>query len=238
MYGELPTTSKLGSMQATRRPHYWAVDSLHLFNRADGPFYLQLSNKSVLARLRSLCAGSRGYEKHLSQYPAVLCAPLDLLYLFRRAACTLDEELLQDLLFSYGWREANWGAWLAALAPRSSYVVHLQRLRPTLPHGTAVIDLAHAASSGEGVAVDLAEHWTLLCEVRDLIAQLPVLVSPLRVGPTVEEEALLKVEMDAVRKAYKKGGEAEARRAMLQQHLSLYFRSHLEWARGREYHGA
>ena len=105
-------------MKAVRRPHYWTEDSLHLFAKADGAFYLQLANQSILQRMKSLLSGAQGYLKHLQEYPTTLCEPLDLFYVFRRAACTLDEELLQDYLFSYSWREANWGAWLERLKNR------------------------------------------------------------------------------------------------------------------------
>jgi hypothetical protein len=202
-------------------------------SKADGPFYLQLANQNILGRLKSLKSSVLGYEKYLHQYPETLCAPLDLLYVFRRASCTLDEELLQDYLFSYGWREANWGAWLAALAPRKVYEAHLQNRRPTLPHGSVAIDLA-IASCGEGNAPpELAEHWTLLCEIRDLVAQLPCVSSPLRLAPTVEEEKMLSAELEFVRSAYRNGGEINAKVAMQQKYLSYYYRGHLEWAKGR-----
>ncbi len=219
-------------MQAPRRPCYHPVDSLHLFLRVEGSVGLLLSDKRILAWLKALWSGSQGYEKYLSQYPAVLCAPLDLHYLFRRAACTLDEELLQDLLFSFGWREANWGAWLAALAPLERYVVHLQRRRPALPHGSVVIDLALAACAAGKVPGELAEHWSLLCRLRGQVEQLPRVVSPLRTGLTIDDEAALQAEVSAVRAAYRQDGEAGARRALAkQQRLSHVHRSHLDWAR-------
>lgn len=87
----------------------------------------------VLAWLRAVCANGRAYGKFLRQYPDVLCEPLDLLYLCRRASCTLGVALLQYLLFSYSWREANWGAWLAALAPDPAYAAHLEARKPQLP---------------------------------------------------------------------------------------------------------
>ncbi len=226
------------SVQSSRRPYYWPADGLHLLNRADGSFHLRLSNKSFLACLQSLRASAQGYEKYLSQYPSVLCAPLDLLYLIRRAACTLDEALLQDLLFSYSWREANWGAWLAALAPNRGYVEHLRRRRPTLPYGAIVVDLASAACGGDQVSTEYAEHWMLLCELRELLGQLPRVVSPLRIGPTIEEEAQMKSEMEVVRAAYRQGGATAARKAMGQKHLSHYLRGHLEWAGSFGRHGA
>ncbi len=80
--------------------------------------------------------------------------------IFRRAACTLDEELLQDYLFSYGWREANWGTWLAALAPSNVYATHLQTRRATLPHGSVVMDLS-IASCGAGSAPKVQHNESL-----------------------------------------------------------------------------
>ncbi len=225
-------------MKAERRAHYWPADALHLFCRADGPFYLELANQNILRRLRSLRYGCQGYEKYLDQYPATLCVPLDLFYVFRRAACTLDEELLKDYLFSYGWREVNWGAWLAALIPSKTYEGHLQRRRQTHPHGSAVIDLAIASCSGRDVPHELGEQWALLCDIRDLVARLPRISSPLRVAPTIEEETALSEEIEAVRSAYRKGGELAAKAAMQQKHLSYYFGGHVELAKSAECHAS
>jgi hypothetical protein len=222
-------------MKSDRRPHYWPEDSLHLFGKADGPFYLQLANQNILRRMKSLRSGAQGYEKYLHQYPATLCEPLDLFYVFRRAACTLDEELLQDYLFSYSWREANWGTWLAALVPSNGYVTHLQNRRQTLPHGSVVIDLAIASCGAGCVPVGLGVHWALLGEIRDLISQLPRIASPLRLAPTIEDERSLCAEIESLRTSYKSGGEAATKAAMQQTYLGYYFRPHLEWAKASQH---
>ncbi|MCE3606517.1 hypothetical protein LXA47_23340 [Massilia sp. P8910] len=59
---------------------------------------------------------ARGYQKFVSAYPGVGCEPLAPFYLHRKASGMLDEELLCDLLFSYGWREANWALRCADLS--------------------------------------------------------------------------------------------------------------------------
>lgn len=215
-----------------RHPHYWPVDSLHLLHRLEGMFYVRLSNKSLLPWLRGLLGDCVGYEKYLRQYPAVLCAPLDLHYVFRRAACTLDEELLQDLLFSWSWREANWGAWLAAIAPQAQYVDHLQRRRPSLPHGTVVADLALAACAEAPGSPELAEHWTLLGQLRSQLEQLPELRSPLRLTPPLLNTPQSQRGVDAVRAAYRRGGVTAAREIFASEPLwGPYFSDHLAWAR-------
>lgn len=81
--------------------------------------YLRLGNGRILGLLQSMKVTGEGYRKYFDYYPAVLCEPLELFYCCRRGMCSLNDELLQDLLFSFGWREANWGAWLSALAPRA-----------------------------------------------------------------------------------------------------------------------
>ena len=133
MSAQGPHAGVPASERPDRRPHYHPTDSLHLLYRMHGMFYLQLSDGRLLRHLEALCTPGRVYGKFLAQYADVVCEPLDLFYVCRRASCTLDEELLQDLLFSFTWREAHWGAWLAALAPMPPYAQHILRCRPLLP---------------------------------------------------------------------------------------------------------
>jgi hypothetical protein len=218
-------------MKLDRRPHYWPADSLHLFSKADGSFYLQLANQNILRRMKSLRSGAQGYEKYLPHYPTTLCEPLDLFYLFRRAACTLDEDLLQDYLFSYGWREANWGSWLASLSPNKAYIKHLQNRKPTLPNGSVVIELAIASCGAGSAPAGLTEHWALLSDLRGLTSEIPRIVSPLRLAPTIDEEKMLNTEIESVRDSYKYGSVTSAKAKMQQPYLSYYSRPHLRWAK-------
>ncbi|MEK8031125.1 hypothetical protein AACH06_09895 [Ideonella sp. DXS29W] len=186
-------------------PHYWPRDTVHLMDRL-GPFYLGLSNKSITRQLQSLCASVQGYEKYLGEYPMVMCAPLDSLYVFRRATGMLDEDLLQDLLFAFSWREANWGAWLAALAPQAAYAPHLRRRRAHLPHGTSVIDLALAGCAGEPVPAEVQDALGLLGRLRQWLQQMPPIHTPLRRAPSADEWAARASEIEQIRQAYRQGG--------------------------------
>jgi hypothetical protein len=90
-----------------RRPYYYSADSLHLLQSAEPMLYLRLSDGGILRLLQSVKVTGEGCGKFLSEYPAVLCEPLELFYHCRKGMCSLNDELLQDLLFSFGWREAN-----------------------------------------------------------------------------------------------------------------------------------
>lgn len=223
--------------QLLRRPHFHAGDSLHLLYRMDGMFYLQLSDKRLLACLKTLCGSGRTYAEVLRQYPGVACQPLDPFYLCRRASCTLNEDLLQDLLFSFSWREANWGAWLAALQPRSAYAKHIRRRRPQLPYGQEVTGLALAACGAANLTAGQAEQWELLQQLRTHLALLPPLISPMRFSPTVEQEAAMRADVDAVRQAYRQGGAFAARQVLDQTPFRHWLQDHVAWARSGRHGG-
>jgi hypothetical protein len=215
-----------------RVPAYHDEDALHLMGMA-GSIALPLSNGSILRHLQRVLHEARGYEHLLSMYPAVMCEPLDRLYVFRRASCSLDEALLQDLLFSYNWRQANWGAWLAALCPDERYAIHLETRRGTLPHGTTITSLAIAACRGTSVPDELSSHDALLQSIRGLLAQLPELKSPLRRNPTEAEQEVLDVTFAAVRAAYRRGDRAEVDALLRHPLLRHFLLSHRDWVRTR-----
>ena len=225
---KIPLSSMDSSMKP-RSPYYWSDDSLHLFRRA-GSFYIKLSNKDVFSTLKILCERVGGYEKHLQFYPRILCAPLDDLYIFRRASCTLNSELLQDLLFSWSWREANWGAWLAALAPSGHYIEHLENAKSMYPHGTIVHELALSSCGVETVSDEAVEHLQFLTKIRDWLDCLPRCSSPLRIAPMPEMQQAINNEVEATRSAYKAGGVTAARRVMENGSLGYYLRDHVAWA--------
>jgi hypothetical protein len=225
---KMSSSSMVGSMKP-RSPYYWSDDSLYLFRRA-GSFYIKLSNKDVFSTLKILCEKVSGYQKYLQFYPRILCAPLDDLYVFRRASCTLNSELLQDLLFSWGWREANWGAWLAALAPSVHYIEYLENAKSMYPHGTIVQALALSSCGAEPASDEAVEHLQFLTKIRDWLDCLPWCSSPLRLAPSLEMQDAIKSEVEAARSAYQAGGVVAARSVMEQGSLGYYLRDHVAWA--------
>ncbi|RZI41153.1 hypothetical protein EGT07_18865 [Herbaspirillum sp. HC18] len=140
----------------------------------------------------------------------------------------LDAKLLHDLLFAFSWREANWAAWLASLCPQSDWVQFLREKRPSLSHGTEVIDLA-LASCGEPVSGHLDEQLGSLREIRNMLNELPEHPYLMRLSPTEEQEQQFNAEVEAVRKAYGTGG-LTAARPLLQTGLIRYYgMSRREW---------
>ncbi|HEX8613763.1 MAG TPA: hypothetical protein VF800_21000 [Telluria sp.] len=211
-----------------RTPHYHPDDAVHLLFQAGSAFYLSLSNKGVCRVVERLHIAARSYQKFVSAYPDVCCEPLAPFYLYRKATGMLDEHLLCDLLFSHGWREANWGAWLAALAPQPVYAAHLARCMPTLPYGTTVLQLALGAC-GEALPQELEACSAVLDEVRETLARLPARPSPLRRHPTHEQLNAMKREHVIVRAAYRAGG-YEAAKHLLGQGMTGYFAmTHQQW---------
>jgi hypothetical protein len=211
-----------------RRPYYYSVDSLHALVRAEPMIYLRLSNRRVGGLLSEMRARGTTYGKFLAQYPAVICEPLDFHYICRRAAAQLNVRLLQDLLFAYGWREANWGAWLAALAPNQEFVAYLAERRPNLLHGTQVIDLALAAC-GEPLAIDLEKAYADLVEVVFMLKKMPIECLPMRIFPSPEVEKAYNQECEALRAAYRSGGVDLAAEHLGQGLLRHYGLTYKEW---------
>ncbi|MDQ1924782.1 hypothetical protein [Massilia pseudoviolaceinigra] len=213
-----------------RTPHYWYDDAVYVLLQAEPVFYLSLSDRAIRNALERMKIRARDYQKFVSAYPSVCCEPLEQFYLFRKGMNMLNEELLCDLLFSFGWREANWGAWLAALAPQPVYAAHLARRLPTLPHGTTVVGLALAAC-GQEVQQELSDTYALLVEVRETLDRLPVQPIPVRRNYSRDQECAIRRENDAVRDAYRTGG-LDAAKKLLDQGLLRHFKAtHQEWLR-------
>ncbi|RQP26423.1 hypothetical protein [Piscinibacter terrae] len=216
-------------MAMVRRPHYYSEDSLRLLFKMEGLFYLRLSNGGLAGVLKSMCMAGRDYAKFLQHYPTVQCEPLEWFYLCRRASCSLDEPLLQDLLFSYSWREANWGAWLALLAPRSSFVDHLEERRPTLSHGAHVMELALAACGDRRVPDTLVQQARWASEIRGLLELMPRAFSPMRLNPSQEQEVAMSGSVEDVRAAFRQGGLQQAKLVLKQGPWSDYVLTPAEW---------
>ncbi|ROR02872.1 hypothetical protein EDF72_2019 [Delftia acidovorans] len=128
-------------------PRYFAGDALGFISIA--PFQtLQISNGGILRLLKTIHHGGSTYRKFLSLYPEVRCEPLDSLYFLRTSLNAFDRSLLHDLLFCYGWRESNWGALLAALAPAPEYRAMLEDRRPAFhtQAGSSTWHWQHAAT--------------------------------------------------------------------------------------------
>lgn len=215
-------------MRDEYRPHYWQSDCYLELSREDSGFYLKLGNRGLLGVLRAMESSGRNYQKFLSQFPEVVCEPLERYYLARNAMGKLDVDMLKDLLFASGWRVANWGAWLAALAPDPAYVEHLTQRRATLPHGTDVIDLAKA-SCGAELPSEFEEHFALLTEVRKMLAELPSVRLPMRLHPSEDQQRLSQLEAAVVGRVYHSQGLDAARDQMSKGVLGYYGLSYKEW---------
>lgn len=189
---------------------------------------MQLSNGGILRLLQSMQQAGSWYGKFLEHYPSVLCEPLEVFYRCRRGMCSLDDELLQDLLFSFSWREANWGAWLSALAPRASYLPYLQQRAASLPYGTKVINLALAAC-GDPLNKEVEVHYPLMQDVVGMLNKLPVIKCPMRRSLTEEEQTEFNSGVERIREMYRAGGIAAAKLYIKMSPLNYYLMSHDDW---------
>ncbi|NHZ39347.1 hypothetical protein [Massilia aquatica] len=211
-----------------RTPYYHPDDASYLLFEAGSAFYLSLSDKSVCRVLERFNRAGRDYQKFVAAYPDICCEPLAPFYLYRKATGMLDEHLLCDLLFSGAWQEANWGAWLAALAPQPMYAAHLSRRLPTLAHGRTVLRLALGAC-GETLPQELEACSAALDEVRETLARLPAQPAPLRLYPSPEHLRACHRERLAISAAYRAGG-LEAAKPLIGQGLAGYYNmTHAEW---------
>lgn len=206
-----------------RIPHYYLVDIWHVLGRAEPFFYFNLCDGGIRAVLHQMKLNARSYQKFIGAYPAVRCEPLESFYLFRRGADMLDEEHLCDLLFCYSWREANWGAWLAALAPRPAYLPHLARrvAAPGERDGSKVFQLALAAC-GNPLPQELSDLYAVLEEVRETLDRLPSRPAPLRRDATRDQERAFNRERLVLLDAFRSGG-VEAAKNLLTQGIIGYF---------------
>lgn len=209
-------------------PCYFVPDALELLYQAEPMMYMRLSGKGVCRVLEEMNIIARDYGKFVGAYPDVCCEPLAPFYLYRKAAGMLDEHLLCDLLFWHGWREANWGVWLAALAPRPEYAPHLARALHTLPRAGTLLQLALGAC-GEALPQELEASSAILDKVRATLDRLPAKPAPLRRSPSPDQERAMRRERLTIRDAYRAGG-LDAARPLLRQGLTGYYdMRHAEW---------
>ena len=190
--------------------------------------YMRVSNGRIGGLLKNMTTTGRAYRKVLRDYSMVRCEPLELFYQCRRGMNALDANLLHDLLFSYSWREANWAAWLASLRPQPAWVQCLYEKRPSLLHGTEVIDLALAAC-GEPVTGHLDEQLESLREIREMLNDLPEHPYLMRLSPAAEQEQQFNAEVEAIRKAYGSGGLTAASPLLRTGLIRYYGMSRREW---------
>ena len=214
------------------RPHYWLEDYFAELMREESMFYLKLGNGGLLGVLQTMESSGRNYRKFLAQYPDVLCEPLERYYLSRSAIGKLDVHMVKDLLFAGSWREANWGAWLVALAPNPVYREYLELRRPSLSRGTRVNDLA-MASCGAELPAELEMHFDLLTKIREMLAELPSVRRPMRLNPDEVQERAWRQETEAARRVYRSEGEQALRERLSKGVIGYYGLSYKEWlARG------
>ena len=210
------------------RPHYWLEDYCVELMREESMFHLKLGNGGLLGVLETMESSGRYYRKFLAQFPDVMCEPLERYYLSRTAIGKLDVHMLKDLLFAGSWREANWGAWLAALAPNPAYREYLVLRRPSLAHGTRVIDLA-MASCGAELPAGLEIHFDLLIKIREMLVELPSLRLPMRRYPDEGQECASQQEAELAREIYRSDGEQALRERLSKGTIGYYGLSYKEW---------
>jgi hypothetical protein len=208
------------------RLHYWPEDCLYELMKSESMHYLELSNGGLKRVLLKTEKAGEDYRKFLKDYPEVMCESLDRYYLLRRATGRLCVSMLNDLLFGGSWREANWGAWLAALSPQPEFIALLEKRKPTLPHGTNIVDLA-LASCGAELPSDLNEYFDLLQKIRIKLEELPHIRTPMRI--ILKDEEKFKVEVEAVKSAYRSKGLSAARDIAKQGVLGYYSLNYKEW---------
>jgi hypothetical protein len=91
--------------------------------------------------------------------------------------------------------------------------------------------LALAACGAANLPAGQAEQWQWLQEFRTQLALLPPLTAPMRLSPTVEQEAALRVDADIVRQAYRLGGALAAKQVLDQTPFRHWIQDHVAWAR-------
>jgi hypothetical protein len=194
-----------------------------------GAPYLSVGCPNFLRKMEGI---GRAYQHVLSQFPTVMCEPLELHYLCLRNLGALDLWLMKDLILSCSWREVAWGAWLAALSPRPEYQDYLLHRRASVPHQQYMIDIALAVVKGNR-PLDIAESIDYIDRIR---AQLSLAQTPnvqLRRSPNDEDLKQLESERVTFLAAYRVGG-AEGFRALLPGSLTEYFRlTHEDWQQDR-----
>lgn len=207
------------------KPHYWHGDLQWLFLCVP---YMRLANRSCRHFLASTLSTALAYRDYLARHPGVRCRPLDLIYQCHYTLGAFDHALLDDMLFGYGWRAANWGAWLAALAPSAAYRESLALRRETLPHGTEVIDWA-LIGAGTDPAPAYSEQLMQLVQLRELLGEIPARTTPLRHAPNAAQAAALEQEAEQIRRCYRTQG-TEAAIHLSHQGLTGYYNlSHPAW---------
>jgi regulator of replication initiation timing len=210
----------------SRTLHYLSDDIRSLMQGAP---YLQMSNRGLLRLLEETVQVGRKYERELRQYPEVQIEPLDFFYQCRRNIDAMNSHLLRDLLFWLSWREANWGAWLAMLAPRPEYFWIVANQGTVHPEGKDLRDLTLSMMTGQ-VPDHLKEHHALALELRKMIEPLPSQPRRLRENLKESQDKSYRAELDAVRKAYREGGLEKALPLTRQGLLGHFGQDYWAWS--------
>ena len=140
----------------------------------------------------------------------------------------MDFEMLNDLLFAGGWKEANWGLWLAALAPKAEYFPLLDIATPSENYSTDILDLAISSCTLK-VPPRLTEHFALLQSIREILNEMLELKTPMRVY--ANSNLQFECERSAVLKAYRKGGVTLALPLTKKGIVGYYAQSYVNWIR-------
>lgn len=194
--------------------------------------YLQISDRSLQGLISRTERDGQNYQKFLPLYPAVCCEYLEFHYHCRRALDMLDQYLLEDLLFSFSWREANWGAWLAMLGPQVGFADLILKKQAEMPDSQLIIALAFAANGGE-IAPALTKLHQRAENLRQLMQLMPSQRLPLRPNFTLRQDELANQEIKQIRGVFRQYGFDKARARMQEGLVGYFMLSHREWlARG------
>lgn len=212
--------------------HTWSAyygDELDLMSALPWP-PVMLSGTHVLRQLFLMMQAGTGYRKFLKQFPAIKCEPLEPFYICRRVTGALTFPIVKDLLFTHGWRGANYGALLVLLAPKSEYLPLLVDAVPRWKYADRALELAMVACGGYSpLAPDLREFHAHCISIREMLDELPFVQLPLRPPLTEFMYREYKKERDAVRMLYRTQGVDAARRAIKTGLVGYVSLRHLDW---------
>lgn len=191
-----------------------------------------LSDDRIQGKISLLVRDGTNYRKYLRLFPEVMCEPLELFYILRRATGLLNLPIAQDLLSTHGWRGANYGALLTLLAPRPEYLPLLIEAESQWKYARPGIHLAMAACGGCSlVAPELLKSHAHVISIREMLDELPSVSLPARPPWTDALDRQARKETAVIRAVYRARG-LEAARALMKKGATGYLGlRYAEWIR-------
>lgn len=208
-------------------PIYYSEDLFYLIGRGS---YLRLAKlRSAMFFLAHHLDAGRECIDTLRAYPKLRIEALEFHYACLLSLGALDDALLGDLVEHCNWRGVVWGAWLAVLEPRSSFIAPLEVAKFRVTHNRWLVEAALAVVRGLPPAPELREFVELAEAFR---AVLEVAERPrvrLRRTPGPSEQRQLEGERERVALAYRAGGAEAARAALAGTLLEVYLMPYPQW---------